>query len=121
MTRTLLTPLLFGFVQARRGATFAPRRIEALPTVPTIAESGYKEFEYEVWFGMVAPAKTPKELVSQLSGWLSAALRDPDVKQKLLVQGLYPIGVCGAEYTAFLRKEFDDYGRGIREGNIKAE
>jgi tripartite-type tricarboxylate transporter receptor subunit TctC len=102
-------------------ATFTPTRVEPLPELPTIAESGYKESEYWNWFGVVAPAKTPKETVSQLSGWFSAALQAPDLRAKLVVQGLYPAGACGADFAAFLRKEYDDYGRIIREANIKAE
>jgi tripartite-type tricarboxylate transporter receptor subunit TctC len=102
-------------------ATFAPTRIEQLPELPTIAESGYKEPEYWNWFGVVAPAKTPKETVSQLSGWFSAALQAPEVRAKLVVQGLYPVGTCGVDFTTYLRKEYDDYGRIIREANIKAE
>jgi tripartite-type tricarboxylate transporter receptor subunit TctC len=73
------------------------------------------------WFGVVARAKTPKETVSQLSGWFSAALQAPEVRAKLVVQGLYPVGTCGADSAAFLRKEYDDFGRIIREANIKVE
>jgi tripartite-type tricarboxylate transporter receptor subunit TctC len=88
--------------------------------VPTIAESGYKDFEAEGWYGVVAPARTSKETVSQLAGWFSAALQVPEVKAKLAIQGLYPVGMCGADFGAFLRK-YDEYGRVIREANIKAE
>src|SRR5271166_5824019 len=48
--------------------------IEALPDVPTVTESGYKDSEADLWFGLAAPAKTPKETVSQLAGWFTAAL-----------------------------------------------
>ena len=50
-------------------------RIEALPDVPTMAESGYKDSEGGLWYGLAAPAKTPKETVSQLAGWFIAALQ----------------------------------------------
>jgi tripartite-type tricarboxylate transporter receptor subunit TctC len=102
-------------------ATFTPARIEPLPDLPTIAESGYKESEYWNWFGVAAPAKTPKETVLQLSGWFSAALQAPEVRAKLAVQGLYPVGTCGADFAAYLRKQYDEYDRIIREANIKAE
>jgi tripartite-type tricarboxylate transporter receptor subunit TctC len=102
-------------------ATFTPARIEPLPELPTIAESGYKDSEYTTWFAMFAPARTPKETVSQFSGWFAAALQVPEVRAKLVVQGLYPIGMCGADFGAFLRKEYDDLGRVIREANIKVE
>jgi hypothetical protein len=45
----------------------------------------------------------------------------PEVKAKLVVQGLYPVGICGADFGAFFRKQYDDYGRAIREANIKVE
>jgi tripartite-type tricarboxylate transporter receptor subunit TctC len=102
-------------------ATPARTRIEALPDVPTVAESGYKDYGVDVWFGLVAPAKTPKKTISELAGWFTAALRVPEVKAKLATLGLYPVGMCGADFGAFLRKQYDEFGRAIREANIKAE
>jgi len=102
-------------------ATPSPTRIEAIPDVPTAAEAGHKEFEYDIWFGMLTPANTSKDLVSQFSNWFVAALQVPEVKEKLVVQGLYPIGACGADFAADLRRQYVDYGRVIRDANIKAE
>jgi tripartite-type tricarboxylate transporter receptor subunit TctC len=102
-------------------ATPSPTRIETMPEVPTTVEAGHKEFEYEIWFGMLAPAKTPKTMTSQLSDWFVAAMQVPEVRAKLLVQGLYPVGTCGADFAADLRRQYEDYGRVIREANIKAE
>ena len=102
-------------------ATGSRTRSEALPDVPTVAEFGYKDYDVEQWLGVSAPAKTPKEIVSQLVGWFTAALQVPQVKAKLVIQGLYPVGICGADFGAFYRKQYDDYGRAIREANIKAE
>ena len=102
-------------------ATPSSKRIETLLEVPTVAESGHKEFEYEVWFGILAPAKTSNDIVSQLSGWFVEAMLVSDVKAKLVVQGLYPVGTCGANFAAELRRQYADYGRVIREANIKAE
>jgi len=102
-------------------ATTSRTRVETLPDVPTVAEAGYKDFEEEVWFGVVAPARTPKEAVTQLAAWFGAAVRAPDVKPKLLVQELYPVGSCCAEFASYLARQYEDYGRIIREANIKAE
>jgi tripartite-type tricarboxylate transporter receptor subunit TctC len=96
-------------------------RIEFLPGVPTIAESGYKDYEANLWFGLFAPARTPRNTVSQLAGWFSAALEVPEVKAKLIAQGMYPVGMCGTDFGAYLRKQYEEYGRAIREANIKAE
>jgi tripartite-type tricarboxylate transporter receptor subunit TctC len=57
-------------------ATLSPTRIESLQDVPTVAESGYNDYQVEVWYGLFAPAKTPKETVSQLAGWFVTALLD---------------------------------------------
>jgi tripartite-type tricarboxylate transporter receptor subunit TctC len=102
-------------------ATASRMRIEPLPEVPTVSESGYKDYDLDYWLGVLAPARTPKETVSQLSGWFSAALQAPEVKRKLVAQGLFPVGMCGADFATLLRKQYDDFGRVIREANIKAE
>ena len=108
--------------QLRALATASRTRIEALPDVPTVAESGYKDFEVDIWDGLVAPAKTPKETISQLSGLFAAVMQVPDVKAKLVAQGLYPVdSMCGTEFDALMRKQYDEYGRVIREANIKSE
>jgi tripartite-type tricarboxylate transporter receptor subunit TctC len=96
-------------------------RIKPLPDVPTIAESGYKDYQLDYWLGLVAPAKTSKETTSQLAGWFTAAVQAPEVKAKLVAQGMYPAVTCGADFAAFLRIQYDDFGRVIHEGNIKAE
>jgi tripartite-type tricarboxylate transporter receptor subunit TctC len=101
--------------------TPSPTRIEALPDLPTAADSGHKEFEYDIWFGMLTPAKTSRDLVSQFSNWFVAAMQVPEVKEKLVVQGLYPVAACGADFAADLRRQYVDYGRVIRDANIKAE
>jgi tripartite-type tricarboxylate transporter receptor subunit TctC len=96
-------------------------RIETLPDVPTVEESGFPGYAAEIWYGLVAPAKTPKEKIVQFIDWLQGALRDPAFRAKLAAVGLYPVGTCGADFGAHLCKQYDDYGRVIREANIKAE
>jgi tripartite-type tricarboxylate transporter receptor subunit TctC len=97
------------------------KRIPALPDVPTVGEAGYKDLEWVGTLGVVAPAKTPKADMDQLIGWFQAALKSPQLSEKLANLGLYPKGLCGADYTAFLRKQFAQFQRGVAEGNIKAE
>ena len=96
-------------------------RIAPLPDLPTVAESGYKDFDMSVWFGLVAPAKTPNETVAQLGEWFTAAMQVPEIKQKLAGLMLYPVGTCGAGFAAHLRKQIEANARIIREANIKAE
>jgi tripartite-type tricarboxylate transporter receptor subunit TctC len=102
-------------------ASGSAARIEPMPDLPTVAESGFKDFEADIWFGVVAPAGTPKETLAQLVSWFTAAIQAPEIKSKLAVQGMFPAGICGAEYGAFTRKQHADYGRAIREANIKAQ
>jgi tripartite-type tricarboxylate transporter receptor subunit TctC len=108
-----------GRMRALAAAT--AKRIEALPDVPTVAESGYSDFELDNWFGVVAPARTPKESVAQIAGWFVAAMQVPEVRTKLTNQGLHPSGICGANFAALLRKQDEEFGRAIREADIKAE
>jgi tripartite-type tricarboxylate transporter receptor subunit TctC len=102
-------------------ATTMPARIDQLPDVPTIAESGYKDFVAEFFVGLIAPAKTPKDTVSQIGAMFTAAMQPPDIKAKLAALGLFPNGTCGADFAAILRKDYEEYGRVIREANIKME
>jgi tripartite-type tricarboxylate transporter receptor subunit TctC len=96
-------------------------RVEMLPEVPTLGESGYRDIEVDAWFGMFAPARTPAAAVSQLIGWFTAALASSEMKSKLDRLGLLPVAVCGSEFGALLARQFEQYGRIIREANIKAE
>jgi tripartite-type tricarboxylate transporter receptor subunit TctC len=100
-------------------ATMSPRRLAPLPEVPTVAEAGYRDLETDVWFGLVAPAKTPKEAVSQLIEWFSTALLAPEVGSKLMLRALYPDPRCGADFAAHIQRQSDEYARVIRELNIK--
>jgi tripartite-type tricarboxylate transporter receptor subunit TctC len=102
-------------------ATSAPTRIDPLPDLPTVAESGFNDYEVDLWWSLFAPAKTSKETISQLAAWFTSAMHAPEVKGKLVAQGFAPVGMCGTEFGVLLRKQYDDYGRVIREANIKSD
>jgi tripartite-type tricarboxylate transporter receptor subunit TctC len=108
-----------GTLRALASAT--AQRIAPLPDLPTIAEQGFKDFDAEVWFGLVAPAKTPPDSVKQLIGWFSEALETPDVKAKLAVQALYPNPVCGGAFAGHIKRQSEEYARLIHDLNIKGE
>jgi tripartite-type tricarboxylate transporter receptor subunit TctC len=101
-------------------AVTTPKRIEMLPDVPTVGESGYKDHEVDAWYASFAPEKTPKATITQLVDWFTAATQLPTVKAKLAAQGLYSVGTCGAEFGDYLRKQYDEYRRVIREAKITA-
>ena len=73
--------------RARRGQRQASRR---WPNVPTVAEQGFKDYAVEAWYGLVAPAKTPKDKVAELSKWCAEAMLAPELKAKWDLQGLTP-------------------------------
>jgi tripartite-type tricarboxylate transporter receptor subunit TctC len=102
-------------------AVTSRNRIEPLPEVSTVAESGYKDYEAEARLWLFAPARTPKEAVSQLAGWFTAAMQAAEVKAALAREELYPVGMCGADFGAYLRKQYDEYGRVIRGSKINVE
>jgi tripartite-type tricarboxylate transporter receptor subunit TctC len=96
-------------------------RAQALSDVPTVAELGYGNFDIDAWFGSFAPANTPRPALTEIEHLFAAAVQDNSVKEKLLVQGLFPTVICGADFAAYLRKQHDAYGRIISEANIKAD
>ena len=102
-------------------AVASRKRIEALPDVPTVIESGFRDYEIEVWLGLMAPAKTPNSALTQIAEMFTAALQTPDIKSRLISQDTYPVATCGEDFTAYIRKQHDEIGRAIREGNIKAD
>jgi tripartite-type tricarboxylate transporter receptor subunit TctC len=102
-------------------ATGSTTRTELLPGVPTIAEAGFPSVHMELWFGIFAPGKTPDETQSRLAAMFSTAIHSADLKSKLILQGLNPTGICGAEFRDFVRGQYQDYRRIIRETNFPTE
>ena len=96
-------------------------RFAGLPDVPTIPELGYTDYEAESWNGILAPAKTPKETLARLIDWFSAAGNSAQVKEKLGALGLGPTVLCGSEYAASLKRQYERFGTAISASNIKAE
>ena len=99
--------------------TASGKRISTLPEVPTFAEAGIK-YQADIFYGIVAPAKTPPDMLKQLSNWFSTALKAPEVQPKLAMQGLFPVGVCGTAFGDFIRKFGEEYVRIVGEAGLKA-
>ncbi len=102
-------------------AVASGKRVDGWPNVPMVAEQGFKDYAVEAWYGFVAPAKTPKDKVAELSKWCAEAMLASDLKPKWDLQGLSPVGSSADAFGAHLRQQSADYARVIRETNIKGE
>ncbi|HXJ53162.1 MAG TPA: tripartite tricarboxylate transporter substrate binding protein [Burkholderiales bacterium] len=102
-------------------AVSTPRRIAALPEVPTIAEAGYPGGEFNFWVGMLAPAKTPREVVAKVNAEVNKALKLPEVIDRLAKLGAEPMSMTPAEFDAFIRHEHDELGKIMRDAGAKPQ
>ena len=107
--------------QLRGLVTASEKRVPTLPDVPTLTETGIVNYTADIFYGLVAPAKTPADELAKLSDWFGTALKVPELQPKLAQQGLFPVGLCGAPFGDFMRRSAEDYARIIREANIKVE
>jgi tripartite-type tricarboxylate transporter receptor subunit TctC len=101
-------------------AVTSTARMSSLPDVPTVGES-YPGFEVDFWWGLFAPAHTPEAVVSQLTKWFTEAMQEPALKTRLIDLGFFPAGICGKDFAELLRKQYEDYGRVIRDAKIGAD
>ena len=88
------------------------------PDIPTLAEAGYKGPEWDSWYGLVAPAATPKEIVEKISAGVTKVLAQPDVRAQLSKTGLTPTGGTPAQFGAFLETTSKNYAEIIKQANI---
>jgi len=101
-------------------ATTGLTRPDYLPNIPTVAESGYPGFEALNWYAFVAPGKTPEPILERWNQEIVKALNDPEVKGALNKIGLSPHPTSRAEFAAFMKKEYDQWGTIVRERKIAA-
>jgi tripartite-type tricarboxylate transporter receptor subunit TctC len=102
-------------------AVISPRRMAAMPEVPTIAESGVPQAEGTAWLGISAPAGTPGEIVRRVHSASVAAVREPEFAAKLTSLGFEVIGNTPEEFVAVIKGEMAHWGKVIRDNGIKAE
>jgi tripartite-type tricarboxylate transporter receptor subunit TctC len=95
------------------------KRLDTYKQVPTVIESGIPGYEASAWFGLVAPAGTPKEAVAKLSGAVKAALADAEVQKKLVGVGLIPFYLDQAAFGNHIAQQFERYSKTIDEAGIK--
>jgi tripartite-type tricarboxylate transporter receptor subunit TctC len=102
-------------------AVSSPARNPLYPDTPTIAEAGFPGFSAVSWFGLSAPAKTPKAIIDKLHAETVKALQSPQIKERLGSNGFIVVGNTPAEFTAFVEAETEKWGQVIKTANIQAE
>ncbi len=102
-------------------AVTSEKRSSAMPDVPTVAElPGMKGYRFTNWMGVYVPAKTPQPVIDRLAAEIAKIVREPAMREKLLSQGVEPVGDTTAEFAAFLKAEFDIYSKIAKDRNIRA-
>ena len=122
MTTTTLSAMPFvrtGRLRAL-GVTAAKRSV-ALPNVPTIAEAALPGYEAVQWYGVLAPAGTPRDVVGKLHAAVVRALQEAPVRERLLVDGAEPVGNTPDEFAAIIRNDLVKWGKVIKDAGITAE
>jgi tripartite-type tricarboxylate transporter receptor subunit TctC len=94
------------------------KRFPALPQVPTFDESGLKGYEATTWFGLMAPAKTPKEIVSRWNSEVDRILKSAELRERFINDGLEPMGGSPETFAKFIRAEIDKYARVIKAAHV---
>jgi len=104
--------------QVRVMAINSNMRMPQLPDTPTVAEAGVPSFRYDTWFGMMAPAGTPKPILSKISQDIGKALAMADVKEKMEVQGNFPAPTTPEQFDDIIKNDTDRYGKILREAGV---
>lgn len=102
------------------GVTSA-KRVSAAPELPTIAESGLKGYEYVTWYGVLAPAGTPREIIGRLNADLVKIARQPDMKEKLTGEGGDVVGSTPEEFHAYIKSELASSAKLVKSANVRPD
>jgi tripartite-type tricarboxylate transporter receptor subunit TctC len=102
-------------------ALIAPQRAPALPEVPTVAEAGLADFEVTTWYGVLAPAGTPRTIVGRLNAELLKIMHAPETKERLAGMATDPLTSTPEEFAAYLKQEIAKWGDVVRRAGLKAD
>src|SRR5260221_14119392 len=98
-----------------------PKRSPIVPDVPTVAESGLPGFEALQWFGILAPAGTPKEIVARVNGEIVKILRLPDVRERMSSLGAEVVASTPEEFAGFLKADTAKWAKVVKESGAKID
>lgn len=119
-----LLPIVVPHVKSgrlRAIAVTASKRAPALPDVPTFAEAGIPDFEAGSWYGVLAPAGTPKEIIARLSSEISRILSLADVRQRLAAEGAEPIGNTPEQFAEQIRRDLARWAKIARDARVRVQ
>ena len=102
-------------------AVTTARRTPVLPDVPTMAEAAIPGYEYQAWFGVFAPARTPRPIVDQISKEVARIVELPDIKKQFVAQGEEGRANTPEEFSKFVRSEIEKYSALVKRANIRVE
>jgi len=117
-------PALIPHIQSGRLRAIAIgslKRFTAVPEVPTFDESGVKGYEATTWFGLMAPVRTPKDIVARWNSEVGKILASPDLKGRFINDGLEPMGGTQGEFERFIRIEIEKYARVVSATGMKPQ
>lgn len=117
-------PTLIGHIRngkLRGLAVTSLKRVDDLPQVPTVAESGYKGFEAVTWFGVLGPANLPKDVTARLNTEINKALKAPDLQKKLSDQGADVTGSTPEQFAKLVRDDIVRWGKVVKESGAKID
>ena len=97
------------------------KRVPLLPDLPTIAESGVPGYAASAWYGVVAPARVPRDIIQKLNREINALLKNAEFREGMLARGAVPMGGSSEEFAAFMRQEVSKYAALVKESGIKLE
>jgi tripartite-type tricarboxylate transporter receptor subunit TctC len=121
---TMAVPPAIPIVRANKVrplAVLSERREPALPDVPTMKESGVDDFVVPIWYGILAPAGTPREIVNRLNSEIHKALASADLKQRLAAAGVEPLVSSPEQFAEFIKSEIVRYAKVVKDAGIKIE
>ena len=102
-------------------AAASPQRNRLLPEVPTFAELGHPRIAVSLWYGLLAPAGTPRPVIERLNREAVKALESPDTREKLLAQGAEPMPTTPQGFAAFMQDEMSKWGPVVRQAGVKLD